>query len=600
LGLFALCGTAFSEDEIELEETPPPAADSAFGKPTAPVEERRAIETKRYQAEIVKKARGGKIFLFQSKADSSPKVGRILLLKRENEPAMALRVLRSDQEKKRFAGKAIKFYGISAKTLKTGQLLNVLEKVVQAAAPPPTQADSAEVDTMLTSDPPPPADAPPADAPPADAPPPTEPPPPADAPPADVPPTEIPPPADAPPPADIPPPADVPPPTADAPPTSAIDPTDLPIAEPPPVPKPAPAPAPKAKTSSPPAAKTTPTPTPAPKTKTPPPPAAPPPPAPDAGAGPGAGELMPPPAPPSSPETTLPPSSQAPPPAPSSSTELALDELAASTGEAPPPPPDLARAPAASTAEAPPPPDDAPPPPPDVEIPSNPADTAELEAQVEEAPQLAEGELPADNGDTASDAESAGTDTSSFEESREETRLGQPIEEIYPLDSNSQGLTFSFGAFRNNGPPDSAGDPTGAAYFYGGGLRYALTIGTMLFAQSAAVQDTLALEPGVFFYKLVNFIGEDGDAYNLVPIIGTLRYTLNFGENFGLFFYGGLMYNYLLSASGEGQAFEDAKVGLASIFPAMGTGLIFRVGPNWDMRFDIGTDVAQLGLMLRF
>jgi hypothetical protein len=71
-----------------------------------------------------------------------------------------------------------------------------------------------------------------------------------------------------------------------------------------------------------------------------------------------------------------------------------------------------------------------------------------------------------------------------------------------------------------------------------------------------------------------------------------------FGENFGIFFYGGLMQNFVTQVSANATA--DVQASLQSIVPAVGTGLLFRVGPSWEARVDLGYDMLALGLVLRF
>jgi hypothetical protein len=164
------------------------------------------------------------------------------------------------------------------------------------------------------------------------------------------------------------------------------------------------------------------------------------------------------------------------------------------------------------------------------------------------------------------------------------------VDEVNSLDPNLQWLTASFGFFRNYGADGQS------AYFTGGGLRYAVTLGKSLFLRRAHAQDSLALEAGAFYYKILNFQGNN-DSYAVVPLIGTLRYNILFGENFGIFFYGGIMQNNVTSVVGGN---EDAKAVLSSVFPAAGAGILFRVGPSWDARVDLGIESIGLGLVLRF
>ncbi len=167
----------------------------------------------------------------------------------------------------------------------------------------------------------------------------------------------------------------------------------------------------------------------------------------------------------------------------------------------------------------------------------------------------------------------------------EQTRFGQTIEEVMPLDPNNQWLTACFGYFNNGGN-----------YFAGAGARYGLSLGKMIFLRKAHLQDSFAIEGGVFFYKILGF-ATSGDSYSVLPFEATARYNVLFGENFGIFFYGGMMQNIVTQVSG-GDAVTQAS--LQTIVPAVGTGLLFRVGPSWEARVDLGYEMLSLGLMLRF
>jgi hypothetical protein len=532
-------------------------------------------DTKRYEAEIVRRASGSPVFLFGLTSGNPPPIGKIILLEHDGAPVMALRVLRADPEKKQFAGKAIKFYG-TEKSLKAGETLTVLERGAVERAPiaPPSVTPDA-----VPATPPPPAEPPP--------------------PPADIPPQATEPP---PPPATAPAPVAAPP--APTSPTSLAAPKELPkelphVTPPPlPVPIPTPTPSPSPKKA---AAKPAPKAPPAPKIPEPPkvpppaPPPAPPPvpeiPAPDPGGGPG-GFTAPPVPDPSVPETTIEPTSRlehdtlksaasAPAPADAPNNEINLDDLEAQSAPKPVPP-------AEPPADAP--PADAPPPP-------DPNAATELDSSGAGAPQAAE-EAPPPDAPPSDTAPPAPAPAAAPDDEGDDNHLGRAVEEIEPLDPLNLGLTFSFGAFKNAVPPNSSNP----GYYIGGGIRWSFVFAHMVFAQSAHTQDSFSLEPGIFFYKLVNFLSANSnDEYSIVPMIGTLRYTLMLGETFSLFAYGGMMFNYVAGSVGDGSdAFLNAKASLQSTLPAIGGGVIFRVGPQWDVRADLGTDVVQLGLMLRF
>jgi hypothetical protein len=172
----------------------------------------------------------------------------------------------------------------------------------------------------------------------------------------------------------------------------------------------------------------------------------------------------------------------------------------------------------------------------------------------------------------------------------EEDAMDLVVDEVTSLDPNSHWFSGGLGLFRADTGPGGIG------YFAGGGVRYGLTLGKMLILRRPLVQDSLVAEGGLFFYKILNF-SPTNDAYNVLPLIATVRYNIHFGEGLAIFFYGGVMRNNVTSTV---SADEDVKAALASPLPAGGGGMLFRVGPNWDARIDLGIDAIGLSLMLRF
>jgi hypothetical protein len=158
------------------------------------------------------------------------------------------------------------------------------------------------------------------------------------------------------------------------------------------------------------------------------------------------------------------------------------------------------------------------------------------------------------------------------------------------IERHHQQISGEFGFLRNN----SVGGSTGGGYYIAGGFRYGLTVGRMLFVKRANAQDSITLEGGAFIYKI---LAENNDAYTVVSFIPTLRYNIVLSDNFGIFFYGGAMINRVAAAT---NATDAGLESLTSILPAGGGGLIFQLGPNWDVRVDAGIDMLSAGLMLRF
>jgi hypothetical protein len=198
---------------------------------------------------------------------------------------------------------------------------------------------------------------------------------------------------------------------------------------------------------------------------------------------------------------------------------------------------------------------------------------------------LDSGTSPPESGGVDSDGSHGSPSTHEEEEDEDPSRFGMAIDEVTPIDHHYQWLSGSFGYFNNAG-----------SYFAGGGLRYGLSLGKMIFLRRSHLQDSFAIEGGVFYYKIINFMSR-GDAYGVVPLIGTARYNIMLGENFTLFFYGGIMQNFVTEVSGGD---EETQRALQAYLPAAGGGMLFRVGPSWDARVDLGYDMVGLGLVLRF
>ena len=168
--------------------------------------------------------------------------------------------------------------------------------------------------------------------------------------------------------------------------------------------------------------------------------------------------------------------------------------------------------------------------------------------------------------------------------------IAATVEESEPFDINRHWISAEGGYFRSKTMLDSS------VYYSGFGLRYGITLFRQLFLKGQVPQDSLALEAGAFFYQISKY-AVSTDSYTVIPIIGTVRYNLMVSENFGVFFYSGLMDNFVAQALNSNQ---DALKRLSDSYIAVGGGFIFRLGPNWEARTDFGTDVFGLGLMLRF
>lgn len=183
------------------------------------------------------------------------------------------------------------------------------------------------------------------------------------------------------------------------------------------------------------------------------------------------------------------------------------------------------------------------------------------------------------------------------------------VTEVPIYDKFTHWFTVGFGFF------SSLDQNAGTAYYVGTGLRFAKTISKMQWEAKAPYQGTWALEGGIYYYKVFDFVllndnrDAAGDSYSVLPLIATVRHNLRFTENFGLFAYAGLIYNYVyvhtagsLSETQLESATELLRGGFGGtgLGLAAGVGMNFMIGPNWETRIDLGLDVIGLGLMLRF
>lgn len=166
------------------------------------------------------------------------------------------------------------------------------------------------------------------------------------------------------------------------------------------------------------------------------------------------------------------------------------------------------------------------------------------------------------------------------------------VEEPKVLDPHHQWLSATVGALANY---DANG---GLTYFMGAGARYGITIAKSLFIQTPRVQDSIALEAGAFLYRISAYASADGsDSYTILPAVGTLRYNIQISDSFGLFFYGGVMKNFIIQAA---NADDIGLTYLGNLGLAAGGGAYLQLGPGWHIRADAGYDTFAMSLMLRF
>jgi hypothetical protein len=105
------------------------------------------IEAATYSLKVLRRSNSNKIYLLESPSDPIPKTGRILLLKRETEPYMAFRVLKTYPEKKAVAAKRVKRYG-NHRVLESNEAFLAIEKISDLDPPEPTQEDNADINEI--------------------------------------------------------------------------------------------------------------------------------------------------------------------------------------------------------------------------------------------------------------------------------------------------------------------------------------------------------------------------------------------------------------------------------------------------------------------
>lgn len=226
--------------------------------------------------------------------------------------------------------------------------------------------------------------------------------------------------------------------------------------------------------------------------------------------------------------------------------------------------------------------DVAPPPP----TPQDQADMAEVEpAPLAFDPDLDTGSSPSPDDDDDSDGP-------------HRDRLGASIEEHnIPFEKQRHWLSAAFGVLRNT--PDQ--DQVNGHYYFAGGIRYGYDIARRLFVTKDERLDTFTIEGSLFYYSVSGLDNSSSasavDSYTITPIATTGRYTYYFNEDFGIFMYGGMMKNFVMST----QNSNAQRVGnLGGVIPAVGAGALLRVGPQWYTRIDAGLDMFAANLMIRF
>lgn len=171
-----------------------------------------------------------------------------------------------------------------------------------------------------------------------------------------------------------------------------------------------------------------------------------------------------------------------------------------------------------------------------------------------------------------------------------ESDFGRTIEEVEPFDPYRHFLMAQLGLFSNYNAQDELSRYTGA------GVRYGLKLAHLILFRNNSTQDTFFIEGGTAFYKVVGY-SLPTDSYSVIAATVVGRYSILLSRDFGFFGYLGTMHNFAFAGmDGTTAAIES----LSTTIPAAGGGLLFGIGPNWEGRLDVGTDIIGLGVMIRF
>lgn len=171
-----------------------------------------------------------------------------------------------------------------------------------------------------------------------------------------------------------------------------------------------------------------------------------------------------------------------------------------------------------------------------------------------------------------------------------ESDFGRTIEEVEPFDPYRHFLMAQLGLVSNYNAQDQLSRYTGA------GVRYGLKLAHLILFRNNSTQDALFVEGGANFYKVVGY-NLPTDSYSVIATTVVGRYSILLSRDFGFFGYLGTMHNFAFAGmDGTTSAIES----LSTTLPAAGGGLLFGIGPNWEGRLDVGTDIIGLAVMIRF
>ena len=165
--------------------------------------------------------------------------------------------------------------------------------------------------------------------------------------------------------------------------------------------------------------------------------------------------------------------------------------------------------------------------------------------------------------------------TSAAMASRSRTNAEQNVE--LPKNNN---ISVEYGLLNN-----ASGDRQTTQY-QGMGLRYAYVFGKDFVFSNGKAHDQLAAEAGAFYYSIFGFQTVN-DQVSVVPVVGTVRYSVNIGEYLSPFVYVGGIKN-----------FSNQEV-LTRSRIAAGGGTLLNLGRTWAIRLEYGNELFAAGAVVK-
>ena len=105
------------------------------------------IEAQAFNVEVISRSNSNQTYLLDDPSHIQPKVGRILMLKKNDHPAMIVRVLKLYPNESLIAAKKIKKYG-SIDTFENKEVLIAVEKIMDSIPPAVTLADEEDLQEL--------------------------------------------------------------------------------------------------------------------------------------------------------------------------------------------------------------------------------------------------------------------------------------------------------------------------------------------------------------------------------------------------------------------------------------------------------------------